>query len=127
VASNCLATMDNKRKRKLVNSDICIICNREVENSVHALFKCPRASALLSDMVQSGNLSLVLVNFQFGNYWLFDCLEYIPTEEHEMFLLTLWRNWYVCNEITHIISRLLCWKSPKDSWKVILLLYSKSR
>lgn len=51
VASNCLATMDNKRKRKLVNSDICIICNREVENSVHALCKCPRASALLSDMV----------------------------------------------------------------------------
>lgn len=126
VASNCLATMDNKRKRKLVNSDICIICNREVENSVHALCKCPRASALLSDMVQSGNLSLDLVNFQFGNYWLFDCLEYIPTEEHKMFLLTLWRNWYVRNEITHIISRLLRWKSPKDSWKVILLLYSKS-
>lgn len=68
---------------------------------MHALCKCPRASALLSDMVQSGNLSLDLVNFQFGNYWLFNCLEYLPTEEHEMFLLTLWRNWYVRNEITH--------------------------
>lgn len=52
-------------------------------------------------MFNAGNISLDVEKSRFGNEWLFDMLEQLPAHEHEMFLMTLWRNWHVRNEITH--------------------------
>nr|AAP52527.2 retrotransposon protein, putative, unclassified [Oryza sativa Japonica Group]AAX95549.1 hypothetical protein [Oryza sativa Japonica Group] len=101
VASNCLATMVNKKKRKLEQSDMCQICDRENEDDAHALCRCIQASQLWSCMHKSGSVSVDIKASVLGRFWLFDCLEKIPEYEQAMFLMTLWRNWYVRNELIH--------------------------
>lgn len=46
VATNCLATMENKKKRNLEVNDTCAICDREREDIGHALCRCMHASNL---------------------------------------------------------------------------------
>lgn len=40
-------------------------------------------------------------NIQFGTNWLFDCIEGLYAYECAMFLMVLWRNWFVRNELIH--------------------------
>lgn len=100
-ASNCLATMKNKFKRKLEASAICSICGREEEDIVHALCWCPQAGYLWSAMKESGCISVVLDRTNRGPTWVFDLLETLPETQRAICLMILWRNWYVRNEITH--------------------------
>jgi hypothetical protein len=61
IASNCLATMENKVKRKLERIATCTVCGTEVEDTIHALCRCPLASHLWSAMQKAGNISSVPV------------------------------------------------------------------
>lgn len=41
--SNILQTKDNLKRRRVVQEDICFICNRFVETAKHSLWDCPAA------------------------------------------------------------------------------------
>lgn len=101
VASNSLATLDNKRKRKLEVNDECAICEREKEDSAHALCRCPHARQLWLAMRQAGNITLSMDNVHGSGSWLFDCLEQISEGDRTMFLMILWHIWFIRNEIMH--------------------------
>jgi hypothetical protein len=41
--SNILPTKVNLARRKVLDNDICILCNREPESVIHAMWPCPAA------------------------------------------------------------------------------------
>lgn len=53
--SNCLPTMENKKKRNLEPLNICSICGTEMEDIAHALCRCPHAKQLWSVMREEFN------------------------------------------------------------------------
>lgn len=99
--TNGLVTMENKKKRNLEANDMCIICNREKEDTGHALCRCPQANLLLLSMHKAGNISFDCSSIRGGPSWLLDHLGRIPEHERAMFLMILWRNWHVRNEVIH--------------------------
>jgi hypothetical protein len=50
VASNGLATEENKLRRHIRVTGYCNICCMEIEDVAHALFRCPHAHQLWSEM-----------------------------------------------------------------------------
>jgi hypothetical protein len=50
VATNGLATWENKLKRKIVTSDNCVLCGMEWENTFHVFCRCPMARDLWDAM-----------------------------------------------------------------------------
>lgn len=100
-ATNSLATMENKNKRKLEASGTCGICGVEAEDVAHALCRCPQAKKLWDAMQVVGKGAKDIVGNCTGADWILDQLKIVPREEHAMFLMVLWRIWYVRNEITH--------------------------
>lgn len=99
--SNCLPTWDNKKKRNLEISDTCVICGMEKEDTMHALCRCPQAKHLWLAMKESNDLSLRMDDHLLGPSWLFNRLALLPDHEQPMFLMVLWRIWFVHNEIIH--------------------------
>lgn len=101
VALDCLATMVNKKRRKLEATDVCAICGTEEEDIAHALYRCPHAKSLWMVMKESQNISCIMDDGPFVSGWIFDRLEHLLEPERAMFLMVLWRNWFVRNDITH--------------------------
>lgn len=100
-ATNCLATLENKRKRNLAVSDVCCICGVEKEDVAHALCRCPQAKRLWDVMEVAGKKAKDIVGSYTGASWILDQLQLVPGEEQPKFLMVLWRTWHVRNEITH--------------------------
>jgi hypothetical protein len=50
VASNALATESNKRRRNMKVTGLCNICSLEMEDTMHALVRCPHAHRLWNVM-----------------------------------------------------------------------------
>lgn len=99
--TNCLATGENKFIRKLDVSHICEVCGTEVEDTIHALCRCPLAGSLWQAMQKEGTIPVSLDSLRAGPNWIFDQLDPLSNGQREMFLMIPWRNWFVRNEITH--------------------------
>lgn len=50
--SNILPTKDNLKRRRVVNDDLCFLCNRFVESVKHILWDCPSAQDVWGDSMQ---------------------------------------------------------------------------
>lgn len=100
-ASNSLATMVNKKKRRLEHSSMCSICGTEEEDVAHALCRCPHAKYLWEVMRRAKAITVQADRNWTGADWIFDISERISKEERPTLLMMLWRIWYVRNEITH--------------------------
>ncbi|XP_042962747.1 uncharacterized protein LOC122297026 [Carya illinoinensis] len=62
--SNILPTKDKLYKRKIVDSNLCLICTREVETSLHTLWACPAAK----DVWGGDNSKLKKWNSSFSDF-----------------------------------------------------------
>jgi hypothetical protein len=101
VATDSLATMANKTKRKLERIATCGVCGSETEDTQHALLRCSQSRFLLMAMQGDGHFP-VLTDVRMDNKaWLFDLLDRLSESERAALLLVLWRNWFVRNEIVH--------------------------
>lgn len=100
-ASNSLPTRENKCHRKMDFSSICQVCGTVAENTIHALCHCPLAGSLWRAMKESGCVSVSLDDLKDSPNWIFDHLEHLPDSQRAQFLMILWRNWHVRNEIIH--------------------------
>lgn len=100
-ATNSLATLQNKKTRRLEPMAICSICGREEEDVAHALCRCPHATNLWLSLRSSKDISFEAGASWSGSGWILDQLGLIAKEEGAMFLMLLWRIWYNRNEIYH--------------------------
>lgn len=55
--SNILQTKDNLKRRRVVQEDICFICNRFVETAKHSLWDCPAAQDVWGGIRCLGGIS----------------------------------------------------------------------
>lgn len=101
LASNALATMVNKKRRKLEVLDTCPVCGREPEDSMHVMYRCTNAFLLWEEMKKVWQLPKEQVLSHVGTDWLLRVLEQCSQIQRMMLLLLLWRVWYVRNEIVH--------------------------
>lgn len=91
----------NKTKRKLERIATCGVCGTEIEDTQHALLRCSQSTFLLLATQREGHFPR-LTDVRVDNpAWLFDLLDRFSESERVAFLLVLWRNWFVCNEIIH--------------------------
>lgn len=100
-ASDCLATMVNKKKRMMASSDTCTICGVDSEDTAHALLWCPHSRALFKSMEGLHCSSPGKDNSAGLKHRMFDLLDMNQAHLHRMLLMVLWRNWFVRNEIVH--------------------------
>jgi ribonuclease HI len=100
LATNGLATWDNKYKRNLEISYVCILCGVEREDNFHAFCRCPLAITLwrAMDVWQLPDPASVINT---GEDWLLHLLVGRPELERTRILLLLWRIWHVRNEVVH--------------------------
>ena len=101
LVTNSLATWDNKHRRNMEVSNICIICGVECEDTYHAFCRCPLAKGLWSAMQEEWALPELEAITNPDTEWLLALLDQHTDEMRTKILMTLWRIWYVRNEVVH--------------------------
>ena len=101
LVSNSLATWANKFSRHLELSYVCPLCGVEREDGFHAMCRCPLAKELWRAMARDWPIPKVEDVMHTGPEWLFSLLEPLSDTTRMIVLMTMWRVWYVRNEITH--------------------------
>src|SRR4051812_33929961 len=101
LASNALATWENKCKCNLKITNICPICGVEREDSFHALCRCPLATSLWRTMAEIWPLPELLSIHNTTSEWILHLLVGKTELERTRILMLLWRIWYVRNEVVH--------------------------
>ena len=99
--TDCLPTWVNKKRRGLEVSDQCPLCAMEPEDTFHAFCRCPRAVALWQAMAEQWRIPAATTFHRTGTEWLAQTLCDLPDTERMELMMTLWRCWYVRNEMTH--------------------------
>lgn len=99
--TNCLPTLENKKKRKLEVSNVCSICGVETEDTGHALYRCPHAFLFWEAMGVDLRRVLPSGIAAGSTPGILDHLGRIAESERAVTLMTLWRIWHARNEVTH--------------------------
>nr|ABF95850.1 retrotransposon protein, putative, unclassified [Oryza sativa Japonica Group] len=99
LATNGLATQENRRKSKLVIDDTCRISGSEQENAFHAVVSCPKSVALRQEIGQTWNTpDDTLLRYDGPDWLLLLLLDKLSGEDRVKFLLVLWRSWHLRND-----------------------------
>jgi hypothetical protein len=101
LATNSLATWENKKIRKMEVSDICIVCGLEHEDTYHTFCRCPMAKNLWEAMQEVWPLVPLGSIRNTGPEWLLEVLPQLQEQGRPLLLMTLWRIWHVRNEVVH--------------------------
>ena len=101
IATNSLATMENKHKRTLEKSYVCGLCGVEQEDTFHTICRCPVACALWKAMRESWLLPDLATVVNTGKEWLLHLLDNCTELQRLVILMTFWRVWHCRNEVTH--------------------------
>lgn len=101
MVSNSLGTWANKFSRHLELTDICPLCGMEREDGFHVLCRCPLSRELSHAMALDWPIPQVETICNNGPEWLFSLLDHPSETARMVVLMTMWRVWYVRNEITH--------------------------
>ena len=96
---NILPTRANLRRRKVMDEDVCMLCSREAETGVHALWDCAVARDVWAgSLVRLQKWSVgqpdVLQLFQ-------ELMIRLTTDEFELFLVQSWLIWSQRNTVVH--------------------------
>ena len=119
-ASGALATEENKRHHHMRVTGHCKICGSELEGVKHALYSCPHAYALWTEMRRTWSLPTDADLMHPTTEWFQSVLQHVPNHMIDTFFLVTWRAWYARNEATH--DKLL---PPVDASKSFLCSYIK--
>jgi ribonuclease HI len=101
LATNSLATWENKMKRNMEVTDTCVVCGVECESTYHTFCRCPLAVSLWSAMAEEWGLPDLADITNTGSEWLLNLLDHKSETMRTMILMTLWRIWHVRNEVVH--------------------------
>lgn len=99
LATDSLATWNNKTKRNLEINTICPVCGREEEDSFHVFCTCNHAVRLWKAMEKEWSLPERTSIKHTGSDWFFIFLSEL--QEDVRIMLLFWRIWYVRNEMVH--------------------------
>lgn len=95
MATNTLATKENKWKRTLELDATCNICGNGTENEHHAVIMCTKSRALRDAMREIWNLPAESKFWYTGENWLQVALDSESEEMRAKILLLLWRCWHL--------------------------------
>jgi ribonuclease HI len=101
LATNSLATQDNKHKRKMEVTNICIICGVEREDTFHTFCRCTMARSLWQAMEEVWPLPDLRGLESDDAEWLLHLLDGKEDMARAMILMTFWRIWHCRNEVIH--------------------------
>ncbi|KAM0918318.1 hypothetical protein ACQ4PT_008892 [Festuca glaucescens] len=101
LATNSLATWENKKKRNLEVSDICVICGLEREDTYHTFCRWPMAKQIGEAMRRVWPLKAIDAIPCTGTEWPLHALDQAPEQERMMMLMTWWQIWHIRNEVVH--------------------------
>ena len=94
VATNTLATKENKWKRTLELDATCNICGNGTETEHHAVVMCTKSKPLREAMRKVWNLPNENRFWYTGENWLQTVLDTENEEMRAKILLLLWRYWH---------------------------------
>jgi ribonuclease HI len=101
LATDTLATKNNKWRRTLEVNNLCSICGNGTEDSHHATVVCTKATALRHAMRRIWYLPKEESFRQTGKDWLQILLAQVDDITGARILKLLWRAWHLRNDIIH--------------------------
>ncbi|KAE8813400.1 retrotransposon unclassified [Hordeum vulgare] len=101
VISGSLPSSAEMHRRHMTTQSTCLLCDRDVESSFHALLVCPHAATLWDAMQTVWPLPPRTDIKCTGKEWLFHFLLEVPESIHSRIIMVLWRIWYLRNEVVH--------------------------
>jgi hypothetical protein len=101
LATNSLATWENKKKRNMEVIDTCVICGMESECTFHTFCRCPMARSLWHAMEEVWPLPDIGMIMDTSSEWLLHLLEGRSETVRAMIIMTFWRIWHCRNEVIH--------------------------
>jgi hypothetical protein len=101
VATNSLATKENKCRRTLEVNNICSVCGNGTEDAHHATVSCTKAKALRHALREVWDLPGEKKFSCTGNDWLQVLLSHEDERMRARILLLLWRSWHLRNDVIH--------------------------
>jgi ribonuclease HI len=123
LATDTLATKNNKFKRNLEVCSRCSICGVAEEDAYHAAVKCTKAVGLRHAMRAHWKLPKEHHFKKSGKDWLLLLLNQVDAITKARILLLFWRSWHLRNDIVHeqgkesiatSVSFLLSYNQPHD-------------
>ena len=85
-----LTTWPNMLKRTLVTTDLCPICQRELESTFHALCRCPLSVGLWEAMAEVWPLPQLSKIVHTGVEWMLNLLAGLDSTQITMVMLIFW-------------------------------------
>jgi hypothetical protein len=101
ICKNAISTQSNLYRRHMATMEICQICGRENEDSIHIFLRCPHAHSLWQAMKEVWDLPDLQKLKPVRQDWLLRLLQVISVNQRAMTLMVLWRIWHAHNELTH--------------------------
>uniref|UniRef100_A0A452XQ96 Reverse transcriptase zinc-binding domain-containing protein n=1 Tax=Aegilops tauschii subsp. strangulata TaxID=200361 RepID=A0A452XQ96_AEGTS len=101
IATESVATKQNKMHRTLEKMARCSICGLEDENEYHAVIACTKARALRSELRKFWHLPSENRFCYTGNDWLLVLLDACDETTRARILLLIWRAWHLRNNCVH--------------------------
>ncbi|KAE8787456.1 retrotransposon unclassified [Hordeum vulgare] len=101
VSSGSLPTNAEKFRRHIGTSGHCSLCDREEEESFHALLACPNAALMWDTMQLSWPLPNRVDIPCTGSEWLLHLLAESHEHIRSRIIMVLWRIWHLRNELMH--------------------------
>ena len=80
---------------------MCALCGMEREDTFHALCRCPLARSLWMAMESVWSMPKLESISNTGPEWIIHLPDNCNVDQRLPVIMTLWRNWYVRNEVYH--------------------------
>lgn len=101
MATDSLATKENKRRCTLELDSTCKICGSETEDAFHAVVQCTKARALRFHLRNVWSLPDESCFRDTGLDWFLGLLSSCNGETRDKVILLLWRAWHLRNDIIY--------------------------
>ncbi|CAN6302143.1 unnamed protein product [Urochloa humidicola] len=101
LANNGLATLQNRKRRRMEIDSTCRICGREEEDEFHAVISCTKAKALRDELRKDWDLVPENRLVKSGPEWFILLIDDLSMESRAQLLFCFWRAWHLRNNVIH--------------------------
>ena len=101
LATEGLATMQNRMRRNLESDSTCRLCGTGEEDGYHAVVACTKSRALRDELRKDWELISEDMLVRSGPEWFFLLLDKLDTEARAQVLFCFWRSWHLRNDAVH--------------------------
>lgn len=95
---NCLPTGTELQKKGVFRPSVCILCNRDLENTCHLFLTCPSSISCWEEPVLLNSINFALPHADSFKDFCLKMLSPLSSEDRDRFATALWSIWRGSND-----------------------------